>query len=330
MKYPYPKTLKLLFKYYVLNPLRFKRHERKNKNRRISYYDTGNNSGLSDNWIKDFIEKRVSRSEAFAPIDIFYQYGPVEDVKTSRARNKIVVITENNHVPLSRWWWYRLIHNEPDVSLVVGFDYIDFHKYCRFPFWLFRNFAPDVTYDDVAAYVEKYNKPQGLERDKFCSFICRYDYFGDRAFFADAIESLGQINYPSGFRHNDDDLRDKFNDDKTAYLSQFKFNLCPENSNDRGYVTEKIFDAIRSGCIPIYWGNESCGSPEPGILNPDAIIFLNRDGDNAESLALIKRLMESPEEYRRFASQPRFVPGAADVIYAFFEDLKNKIKLNMY
>lgn len=42
---------------------------------------------------------------------------------------------------------------------------------------------------------------------------------------------------------------------KKEVLKQYKFALCYENmQNARGYVTEKIFDCMIAGCVPIYWG----------------------------------------------------------------------------
>lgn len=43
--------------------------------------------------------------------------------------------------------------------------------------------------------------------------------------------------------------------DKMETMSQYKFALCYENlANTKGYITEKIFDAIKAGAVPIYWG----------------------------------------------------------------------------
>ena len=38
-------------------------------------------------------------------------------------------------------------------------------------------------------------------------------------------------------------------------MSRYKFALCYENlSGVKGYVTEKIFDAVHAQTAPIYWG----------------------------------------------------------------------------
>jgi hypothetical protein len=44
------------------------------------------------------------------------------------------------------------------------------------------------------------------------------------------------------------------NKSKLKMMNQFKFNICFENCEFPGYVTEKIFDSLLSGSIPVYYG----------------------------------------------------------------------------
>ncbi len=42
---------------------------------------------------------------------------------------------------------------------------------------------------------------------------------------------------------------------KKPILEKYKFSICYENArNISGYITEKIFDCLFAGCVPIYWG----------------------------------------------------------------------------
>lgn len=42
---------------------------------------------------------------------------------------------------------------------------------------------------------------------------------------------------------------------KWEVMPRYRFSICYENVRDvPGYVTEKIFDSMRCGCVPIYWG----------------------------------------------------------------------------
>lgn len=44
-------------------------------------------------------------------------------------------------------------------------------------------------------------------------------------------------------------------ENKAQFIRDYKFVLAFENSSHPGYTTEKIFEPILEGCIPIYWGN---------------------------------------------------------------------------
>ena len=51
---------------------------------------------------------------------------------------------------------------------------------------------------------------------------------------------------------------------KLETLRNYRFCVCFENTHTvPGYITEKIFDAFASGCIPIYWGPENVGKYIP-------------------------------------------------------------------
>lgn len=45
---------------------------------------------------------------------------------------------------------------------------------------------------------------------------------------------------------------------KWETLKNYRFSICYENAkNQRGYVTEKIFDSMIAGCVPVYWGADN-------------------------------------------------------------------------
>ena len=58
-----------------------------------------------------------------------------------------------------------------------------------------------------------------------------------------------------------------------------KYNICPENSSTKGYCTEKLFEALQAGCIPIYSGHGI-----PTVLNKNKIIFYREDAPEEEFL----------------------------------------------
>lgn len=46
--------------------------------------------------------------------------------------------------------------------------------------------------------------------------------------------------------------------DKADVLRRARFSYCYENSRDlSNYITEKIFDSLVNGCVPVYWGADN-------------------------------------------------------------------------
>jgi hypothetical protein len=85
----------------------------------------------------------------------------------------------------------------------------------------------------------------------------------------DAVSAYGQVIYPGEFRNNVRPIG-KTTEDKIKFISQSVFNICPENSIAEGYCTEKIFQALEAGTIPVYWGVDL---PERGLINEDKYCF---------------------------------------------------------
>ena len=59
---------------------------------------------------------------------------------------------------------------------------------------------------------------------------------------------------------------------KREAISNYMFYLAFENSIETGYVTEKLFDGLIAGTVPIYLG--SAPDAKKLIPHPKAVIFL--------------------------------------------------------
>jgi hypothetical protein len=83
-------------------------------------------------------------------------------------------------------------------------------------------------------------------------------------------------------------------DSKIDTLRRYKFCVAIENSEDRHYVSEKVYDAFVAGCVPIYFG-------APNILDyvpyADAIIDLRALGGARQTAKEIARLSADDEAY---------------------------------
>jgi hypothetical protein len=62
-------------------------------------------------------------------------------------------------------------------------------------------------------------------------------------------------------------------DSKYEVLSQYKFSLCFENMAMKGYVTEKIFDCIYAGVVPLYLGATNISDLIPEAAYVDCRCF---------------------------------------------------------
>ncbi|MGH9685848.1 MAG: glycosyltransferase family 10 domain-containing protein [Candidatus Acidiferrales bacterium] len=96
---------------------------------------------------------------------------------------------------------------------------------------------------------------------------------------------------------------------KLDTISQYKFMFCFENVVLKGWVTEKIFDCLVTGTIPIYWGATDVDTFVP----PDCFIDMRQFESYDELRRFLKSLDEkSIEEYREkgraYLCSPQFQP----------------------
>jgi len=64
---------------------------------------------------------------------------------------------------------------------------------------------------------------------------------------------------------------------KFEVLSRYEFSLCFENMTMDGYMTEKLFDCLYSGCIPIYYGAPDVTNYIDPSIYIDFTAFNNED-----------------------------------------------------
>jgi len=229
-------------------------------------------------------------------------------------------LSSPNAPELAAYADYRV--NSYDLSL--GFDSegsVGSESYLRFPLWILYYFSPFETKDGIASRIAAINGAKG-PKGKFCSIVCRHDRSGIRGQIVDALSPLGRIDSAGPWRHNDDSLNAGYADDKIAYLRQYKFTICPENAKGRGYVTEKLFQAFEAGCIPIYSGYSR--DPEPGVINPEAILFWREGESNEDLIARIRTLDTDPLAYERFRELPPLRPEAVDYVHERLSTLRDR------
>lgn len=242
--------------------------------------------------------------------------------------NRIHKNIKNNYFNI-RYYWFNIrknlykdyLLNEVDLSL--GYAHKNNENYLRFPLWIMYLFPPECNYERIKNIVEEINNVKNTMA-KECVCINTHDLFGVRTKVCNDLEKIFNITYAGKWRNNTSELWNYYKNDKYKYMKLFKFNICPENVDAPDYCTEKLFDSLRSGCIPIYAG--SLNNPEPEIINHDFVIFWDLDGDNYEQIKLVNRLNKDYDYYQNFINQPKLKADAAYYIAEYFEQLKFKIK----
>lgn len=278
-----------------------------------------------DYWLPRFIEnKHIVDGQK---IGVFSVFGLRTMIRLDRSNVKIFLARENVHRP--NWENYDdVCLNEKSLDLCIGFDYgIENERYIRFPLWIMWVFSPEVTYTEVKSFCDRVNseKNSSYEDRRYCAFISSHDDIGRKEAFNE-IDSIAPVDSCGKFMNNNNDLIAKYSNNKFEFLRHYRFNLCPENSNCEGYCTEKIFEAISSGCVPIYWGSNN--NPEPNVLNHNAICFIDVGKPNESSvLDKIRNLNLNKQDYDCFSKQKRLSADAPDIIMEYITALENRLKV---
>ncbi len=295
------------------------RQWRYNRHSQFKYYNFWRDEHPEEMWFSRFINHYFP--DCKQRINFTSVLGPVEMIDDSRQGINIFYTGENIHTDRFSDFLERYQTQQYDLS--IGFDYDGPGNYIRFPLWVMWHFPPEATHEQIDKICHDMNYPTIGDRPRFCALVCSHDQSGLRKKIMESLEEVGHVDSAGRYCKNTDILQTEFADDKPQFLQQYRFNICPENSDHTGYVTEKIFDAIKSGCVPIY--NGSGNKPEPEVVNKNAVVFWSND-NNDQEIAQIQNLENSHETYMHFAHQPRLTPQAPDVVKEYYELLYNKLK----
>ena len=168
--------------------------------------------------------------------------------------------------------------------------------------------------------VKNYDEGQIL-RNNFIKYISEKSEKSEEDL--NIIDVYGRSNYHN-FKCYVGPLKE---DDKFNGMSQYKYHFACENNSEKGYATEKIWDAILAECLCFYWG---CPNLEEYI---DSQVFVRLDLSNYEdSLKIIKQALEEDwwsqrievirREKQRIIEELAFFPNLKKII-----DTKNIINI---
>ncbi|GAA9940010.1 glycosyltransferase family 10 [Helicobacter pylori] len=247
--------------------------------------------------------KIILHSNPNEPSDLVFG-NPLEQARKilSYQNTKRVFYTGENEAPNFNLFDYA-----------IGFDELDFNdRYLRMPlYYAYLHYKAMLVNDTTSPYKLKalytLKKPSHKFKENhpnlcalihnesdpwkrgFASFVANNANAPVRNAFYDALNAIepvaggGAVKNTLGYKVKN----------KNEFLSQYKFNLCFENSQGYGYVTEKILDAYFSHTIPIYWGSPSVAKD----FNPKSFVNVHDFKNFDEAIDYIKYLHTHQNAY---------------------------------
>ena len=306
--------IKLLPLEYILNK---PKTSNRTKDGLYREYNQWGPENLEQQWFVRFLRHHFPDNQTVVNF-----FGPVSSpffIKRNFEGKKVFYAPEDVDHPLTQLHLYYGDYCLNHTDLSMGFGQVQHARYLRFPYWILTTFSPE---DDAAAIKERIKQinENRYEKSGECVLINKHDPAGTRELVYNGVKDILDVKLAGQWRNNTRELWDDFGNDKEAYLRTFKFNICAENNNTKDYVTEKIFDAFISDCVPLYYG--ALNDPEPGLINRDAVIFWNKEGKNTENREKILELKNNESFYREFMSRPKLLPAAAEYVIDRYAKLK--------
>ncbi len=194
-------------------------------------------------------------------------------------------------------------------DLVLGFNHKPngIQNIIRFPLWLtyvpfYRNLRITDEHIQLCA--------KSIDRPLKAALVCSHDRTGIRAKCI-AVCNRKKIDVDIAGNWSNATLSiGKGNNAKLEFLKQYAINVCPENSVALGYTTEKIFQAIEAGCVPVYDGDHPV---EPNVLNQHRVLYC----DNMDAIGV--------PEINRCALLSPYTPNARFWIMKYYLDMWAKV-----
>ena len=280
-------------------------------------YNAWESGGPENLWFVRFLRHHFPDNKTV--IHFFGPFGPPYFIKKHFAGKKVFYAGEDVEHPRTnrnlKYGNYSLKY----VDFAMGYGEVEHEKYLRIPLWILTVFSPEADEQEIRQRIRSINNTR-YAKTRECVLINHHDAHGTRELVYNGVKDILNVTRAGRWRNNTDELWTQYGDNKELYMRNFKFNICAENNDTNNYVTEKLFDAFISDCIPVYYG--SCNNPEPGRINKDAVIFWHKDGSNEENRKKILELKNNENYYKEFMSHPKLLPAMEEYVIDRFVKLK--------
>jgi len=157
--------------------------------------------------------------------------------------------------------------------------------------YLYCNSSIDIN-KKIDKIPEKYvctfiSNPNGLIRNKFI----------------EKIEEKIKVEHAGNYKNNVTHLQGHYNSENIfRFMSNYKFVITMENSEEDTYITEKIVNGFGAGIVPIYWGSKRVND----YFNEKRFLCLEKDDDESMGLLVDKvvELCSNGEKYKSIINSP--------------------------
>ena len=220
---------------------------------------------------------------------------------------------------------YKKIQEKKYFDMVIGnLPPLKSSKICKHPLYINSCDYRDPSKERILS-INKLVLEKDTTKLKFCSIVASHDMYGNRMPIVNILSKISFVECPGKMNNNVPSFDDA-GLTKQEYIGQFVFNICPENHmGHEGYTSEKILDAISSGCIPIYYGRTD-DEQDIKIFNQNRIIRYDSSSDESldDCFEKVKELVQNPDKLKAFYQQPPFLDNSEEVINCLFVDLRKK------
>jgi hypothetical protein len=148
-----------------------------------------------------------------------------------------------------------------------------------------------------------------------------------RTAFLNELEKHMDVTYAGHYKNNiGGPITDYYNTEKFHnYISNFKFVISMENSQEDTYITEKITHGLFAKTIPVYWGSKYIHD----YINSERILVLEDESRINDTISIMKTI--SNEEWLSRVNKPFFTEfGREFTIHKLAKDIQNAIYPQKY
>ena len=137
---------------------------------------------------------------------------------------------------------------------------------------------------------------------KFCCTFISNSNGTIRNSFIDKLEIYNKIDHYGKYKNNQGKQfgGNWHSEELVKKMSEYKFVIAFENSEDDAYITEKIINPLRANVIPVYWGNRRIND----YFNTDRILHLYDINKMDELINQMMEIDKNNNKYFEIINQP--------------------------